>query len=53
LKRKHFDVAVAGSIISIFSFGFFLIGAIISIIAFIIIMKCKEEFDDGKKGKTF
>jgi DNA-directed RNA polymerase subunit RPC12/RpoP len=53
LKRKHFDVAIAGSIISIFSFGFFMIGAIISIIAVIIIMKCKEEFDDGKKGKTF
>ena len=53
LKRKHFDVAVAGSIIGLFSFGFFTIGAIISIIAFVIILKCKEEFDDGKKGKTF
>ena len=53
LKREHFDVAVAGSIIGLFSIGFFLIGAVISIIAFVIIMKCKEEFDDGKKGKTF
>jgi len=53
LKREHFDVAVAGSIISIFSFGFFMIGSILSVIAFIIVMKSKEEFEDGKKGKVF
>ena len=53
LKRKHFDVAVAGSIISIFSFGFFMIGSILSIIAFVIVWKSKEEFEDGKKGKVF
>ena len=53
LKRIHYDVAIAGSIISIFSFGFFMIGAILAIIAFVIIFKCKEEFDNGKKGKIF
>lgn len=52
-KRIHYDVAIAGSIISIFSFGFFMIGSILAIIAFIIIFKCKEEFKNGKKGKTF
>ena len=52
-KRKHFDVAVVGSFISIFSFGFFMIGSILSIIAFLIVFKSKEEFEDGKKGKVF
>ena len=52
-KRRNFDVAVAGSVLSIFSFGFFLIGSILSIIALIIIIMCKEEFKDGKKGKIF
>jgi len=52
-KRRHLDVAVAGSVIGIFSFGFFLIGSILSIIAFIIIMMSREEFENGKKGKIF
>lgn len=53
LKREHFDVAVAGSIVSIFSFGFFMIGSILSLIAFIIVFKSKEEFENGRKGKVF
>ena len=53
LKRQHHDVAMAGSLLGILSFGFFLIGSIISIVAFVIIMKSREEFDNGKKGKTF
>ena len=53
LKRQHFDVAMAGSVLAIFSFGFFLIGSVISIIAFIILMKSRDEFENGKKGKTF
>ena len=52
-KRKNFDVAIVGSIIGIFSFGFFFIGSILSLIAFVIIYKSKDEFEDGKKGKTF
>lgn len=52
-ERQHLDVAVVGSILSIFSFGFFAIGSIISIIALIIILKCRDEFEDGKKGKVF
>lgn len=53
LKRQHFDVATVGTILGILSFGFFLIGSIISIIAFVIIMKSRDEFENGKKGKTF
>ena len=53
IKRQYFDVAVVSSLIAIFSFGFFFIGTILSIIAFIVIIKSKDEFDDGKKGKTF
>jgi len=53
LKREHFDVAIAGCIISIFSFGFFMIGSILSVIAFVIVFKSKEEFENGKKGKVF
>ena len=53
IKRQHFDVAVVTSFMGIFSFGFFFIGSILSIIAFIIILKSKDEFEDGKKGKMF
>lgn len=53
LKRQHFDVAMAGSLLGILSFGFFLIGSIISIVAFVILMKSRDEFENGKKGKTF
>lgn len=53
LKRRHLDVAVAGSVIGIFSFGFFLIGSILSVIALIIIVMSREEFENGKKGKIF
>ena len=52
-ERRHLDVAIVGSIISIFSFGFFMIGSIISIIALIIILKYRDEFENGKKGKIF
>lgn len=53
LKRHHIDVAYAGSLIGILSFGFFFIGSIISIIAFVLIMRSKDEFENGKKGKIF
>lgn len=53
LRRHHIDVAYAGSLIGIFSLGFFFIGSILSIIAFVLIMKSKEEFENGKKGKIF
>jgi len=53
LRRMHLDIALFGSFISIFTFGFFFIGSILSIIAFVIIYKSMEEFEDGKKGKIF
>jgi len=53
LKRQHIDVAVVGSILGIFSFGFLMIGSIISVIALIIILKSRDEFENGKKGKVF
>ena len=53
IKRQHVDVALAGSFFGIFSFGFFLIGSILSIIAVIIIYKSRDEFRDGSKGKIF
>ena len=53
LKRRHLDVAIAGSLIAIFSFGFYLVGLVLSIIAFILIFISREEFENGKKGKFF
>jgi hypothetical protein len=53
LRRQHVDLALMGSFIAIFSLGFFLIGFILSIIAFILIMMARDEFEDGKKGKVF
>ena len=51
-RRRHFDVAIAGSLIGIFSFGFF-IGSILCIISFIILLLSREEFENGEKGKIF
>ena len=53
LKRKNIDVAVAGALLGIFSFGFFMLGSILSIISLFIILRSKEEFENGKKGKSF
>lgn len=53
LKLRHFDIAIAGSLMGILSFGFFFIGSILSIIAFLLIMKSREEFENGRKGKVF
>jgi len=53
MKGQYFDIAIVGSLIGIFSFGFFLIGSILAIIAFVIIFKSKDEFENGKKGKIF
>jgi hypothetical protein len=53
VKRQHFDLAVVGSFLAIFSFGFFLIGSILSIIAFVLIFYSRDEFENGKKGKIF
>lgn len=52
-QRSNLDVAIAGSLLGALSFGFFFSGSILSLIAFVIIMRCKEEFHNGKKGKTF
>ncbi len=53
MKHQHFDLAVAGSFIAIFSFGFFFIGSILSIIAFILIILSRDEFENGETGKLF
>ena len=53
VKREHVDVALAGSFFGVFSFGFFFIGSILSFIALIIIIKSRDEFRDGSKGKIF
>ena len=53
LKLRHLDIAIAGSFMGILSFGFFFIGSILSIIAFLLIIKSREEFENGKKGKVF
>ena len=52
-KREHLDVAIAGTLLSAFSFGFFFIGLFLSIIAFIFIWKSRDEFKNGDKGRIF
>jgi DNA-directed RNA polymerase subunit RPC12/RpoP len=53
IKREYFILAITGSFIAIFSFGFFFIGSILSIIAFILVLISRDEFKDEKKGKIF
>ncbi|MEF8848598.1 MAG: hypothetical protein V5A68_05635 [Candidatus Thermoplasmatota archaeon] len=52
-KRFHLDLAMVGSLVGIFTFGFLLIGSILSIVSFIILYYSRDEFENGKKGKTF
>lgn len=44
LKREHYGIAIAASVVGIFSFGF-AIGSILSIIALFIILLASDEFD--------
>ncbi|MDH7517189.1 MAG: carboxypeptidase-like regulatory domain-containing protein [Candidatus Thermoplasmatota archaeon] len=53
LKKQNFDVAIACSVLGIFSFGFFFVGPLLSIMALLIILRYVKEFDYGQKGKTF
>ena len=53
LQRQHFDAALMGAILSIFTFGFFFLGSILSIAAVIVIYFSRDEFENGKKGKIF
>jgi hypothetical protein len=52
-RRTYSDVAFIGSLVGIFTLGFFFIGSLLSLIALILIYKSRDEFDDGKKGKSF
>ena len=53
MKRQYFDLAVVGSFLAIFSFGFFFVGSILSIITFVLIILSRDEFENGNKGKIF
>jgi hypothetical protein len=52
-RRIYSDVAFIGSLVGIFTLGYFFIGSLLSLIALILIYKARDEFDDGKKGKSF
>lgn len=52
-RRNYSDVALIGCLVGVFTIGFFFIGSILSIIAFYLIYQSRDEFDDGKKGKSF
>jgi DNA-directed RNA polymerase subunit RPC12/RpoP len=52
-KRQYYDVSIFGSIMGISIIGFYFIGTIFSLIALVLLALSKEEFEDGKKGKSF
>lgn len=52
IQRKHFAVAIIGSVFGILSFGFF-IGSILSIAALILILLSKEEFGEKPNEVKF
>jgi len=52
-KRTYSDIAMIGCIVGIFTFGFFLCNLVLGIIAFYLLYSSRDEFDDGKKGKSF
>ena len=52
-RRRFSDVAIFGSIVGIFSIGLYFTGLVLAVIALWLILKSRDEFDDGKKGKSF
>ena len=52
-RRRFSDVALFGAIVGVFSVGLFFTGLVLSIISIWLILKSRDEFDDGKKGKSF
>ncbi len=52
-KRKYSDVAVISSLVGICTIGIYFSGLILGVIAIWLILKSRDEFDDGKKGKSF
>jgi hypothetical protein len=52
-KRKYSDVTLIACLVGIFSIGIYFSGIILGIIAFWLILRSQDEFDDGKKGKSF
>ena len=52
-KRIYSDVAVISSLVGICTIGIYFSGLILGIIAIWLILKSRDEFDDGKKGKSF
>lgn len=53
IRRRNFDLALAGSAVSILSIGFFFTCLLLAIIALYFIYRSRYEFENGKKGKTF
>jgi DNA-directed RNA polymerase subunit RPC12/RpoP len=51
-KRRYFIFTAVCAFIGIFSIGFF-VGFILSIVALLLIIMCRDEFEDGTKGKVF
>ena len=52
-KRTYSDIAIICSIVGMFTFGFLFINFILGIIALYLLYTSRDEFDDGKKGKSF
>jgi len=52
-RRKYSDVALIGSLVGILTVGIYFSGLILGVIAFWLILNSRDEFDDGKKGKSF
>ena len=52
-NKKPLTMAMVGSIISIFSMGFLIVGPILSVLASILIFISRDEFENGVHGKEF
>lgn len=53
MRRKHLDLVIFSGIVAILSIGFFMINIVLGVLAIMILLLSKEEFEDGKKGKCF
>ena len=53
IKKKSITVALSGCVFGILSFGFLVVGPILSLAALILLLMSKDDFDKSLHGKEF
>jgi len=53
IRKKSLTIALAGSVFGVLSFGFLIIGPILSLVSLILLIMSKDDFEKSLHGKEF